>query len=207
MYQNLKALDIYRQKRLSYYQWRTQSSVIAKITMALSLACLTGLLAQVKVVLPFTPVPLVASQFGVILAAILLGGRWGAISMAIYAVGGFAGIHWFAGFKGGAAALLGANAGYVLGFILAAWFIGSMIDSQINNRKALPLTAVILIAQLVLVYIPGLVTLALWLAANGQPVTLTGVLWMGYIPFILGDVLKSLVGAAAAKAIVPMEKY
>ncbi|UWG97009.1 biotin transporter BioY [Dehalobacter sp. DCM] len=207
MYQNLKALDIYRQKRLSYYQWRSQSSVIAKITLALSLACLTGLLAQVKVVLPFTPVPLVASQFGVILAAILLGGRWGGISMAIYAVGGFAGIPWFAGFKGGAATLLGANAGYVLGFILAAWFIGSMIDSQIENRKALPLTAVILFAQLVLVYIPGLVTLALWLAANGQPVTLTGVLWMGYIPFILGDVLKSLVGAAAAKAIVPMEKY
>lgn len=207
MYQNQNVLDIYRQKRLSYYQWRSQSTVMAKIALAVGMACLTGLLAQVKIVLPFTPVPLVASQLGVILAAVLLGGRWGGISMAIYALGGFAGIPWFAGFKGGIAALAGPNVGYVLGFILAALFIGSMIDSRMANRKVLPLTTIILFAQLVLVYIPGLISLSLWLIANGQPVTITGILMMGYIPFIIGDVLKSLVGAAAAKAIIPMDKY
>lgn len=207
MYQNLSVRDIYCQKRLSYYQWRSQSTVAAKIALAVGLACLTGLLAQVQIILPFTPVPLVASQMGVILAAILLGRRWGGISMAIYAVGGFAGIPWFTGFKGGAAALAGPTMGYVFGFIIAALFIGNMIDSRIENRKTVSLTAIILFAQLVLVYIPGLISLSLWLMATGQPVTFAGVMWMGYIPFIIGDVLKSLVGSAAAKAIVPMEKY
>ncbi|WP_353852987.1 biotin transporter BioY [Dehalobacter restrictus] len=207
MIQNSHTLEVYRQKRLSYFQWRTQSTTFAKIALAVSLACLTGLLAQVKIYLPFTPVPLVASQIGVILAAVLLGRKWGGISMAIYAVGGLAGIPWFAGFKGGAAALAGPTIGYVFGFILAALFIGGMIDSRTQNRKALPLTGIILFAQLVLVYVPGLISLAIWLWSTGQTVTLAGVLFMGYIPFIVGDILKSLVGAAAAKAIVPMEKY
>ncbi|RNC28621.1 MAG: Biotin transporter BioY [Candidatus Dichloromethanomonas elyunquensis] len=206
MHQNI--IETYRQKRLSYFQWRSQATFLSKIILAGGIACLTGLLAQVKIFLPWTPVPIVASQLGVMLAAVLLGRRWGAASMLMYALGALAGIPWLAGFKGGAAALAGPTGGYVLGFILAAWFMGNLLDNRIESRRFLPLTASILFAQLVLVYIPGLIHLALWLnLVNGQSVTLWGILWMGYLPFVLGDILKSLVGAAIVKIIIPMEKY
>lgn len=205
-YQNI--LKAYCQKRISFFQWQRQSGLVSKIAMSSGLACLTGILAQIKLYLPWTPVPIVASQLGVILAAVLLGRRWGTISMSIYALGGAAGIPWFAGMTGGTAALTGPTLGYILGFILAAFFMGSLFDNKIPTRKALPLTGIILFAQLVLVYLPGLIYLALWLKIQtGQAVSFAALLWMGYIPFILGDILKSLAGSAVAKILLPMEDY
>jgi biotin transport system substrate-specific component len=208
MQQSISFREIYRRKRLTYYQWRSQATLTAKLALAGSLAALTGLLAQVKIFLPWTPVPIVASQLGVILAAVLLGKRWGALSMLMYALGGLAGIPWFAGFKGGLAALAGPTGGYVLGFILAALFLGNLFDTKVESRRLLPLTGAILFAQLILVYIPGIIHLTLWLTlVSGQEVSFSSVLWLGYLPFIIGDILKSLVGAGIAKTIMPMEKY
>lgn len=208
MQQVLGLIDVYRKKRFSYYQWRIQSTFAEKLALAGGLACLTGLLAQVKFFLPWTPVPIVASQLGVILAAVLLGKRWGGISMIIYALGGAAGIPWFSGFQGGVTALAGPTGGYILGFILAALFMGNLFDAKVESRRLLPLLGAILFAQLILVYIPGLIHLSLWLKfVNGQETTLVSVLWMGYIPFIIGDIFKSLIAAGLAKAIIPMEKY
>jgi biotin transport system substrate-specific component len=208
MHQSQSIIEVYRQKRFSFYQWRTQSSVITKMVMAGGLAALTGVLAQVKVYLPWTPVPVVASQLGVILAAVLLGRRWGGVSMTIYALGALAGLPWLAGHQGGLAALAGPTGGYVLGFILAALFMGNLFDTRAESRKVLPLTGAILFAQLVLVYIPGLIHLTLWqYMVMGQEISVSSILWMGYIPFILGDILKSLLGAAVAKTIIPMEKF
>jgi len=110
---NVGILESYRQKRFSFFQWQRQSSLTAKIVMAFSMAAVTGLLAQVKFYLPFTPVPIVATQLGVILAAVLLGRNWGGLSMIIYALGGFAGIPWFADLNGGLAALTGPTTGYL----------------------------------------------------------------------------------------------
>ena len=121
---NIGILESYRQKRVSFFQWQRQSSLTAKIVMACSMAAVTGLLAQIKFFLPWTPVPMVATQLGVILAAVLLGRNWGGISMAIYALAGFAGIPWFAGMNGGLVALTGPTVGYLIGFILAAFFMG-----------------------------------------------------------------------------------
>lgn len=208
MNQNQPILEAYRVKRLSYFLWRSRATVMSKAALAGGIACLTGLLAQVKIYLPWTPVPVVASQIGVILAAVLLGKKWGGISMGIYALGALAGIPWLAGFQGGAAALAGPTGGYVLGFILAALFMGNRFDAKVESRRFLPLTACILLAQLVLVYIPGLLHLALWQSlVSGQSVSVPGILWMGYIPFIAGDIVKSLLGAGLAKMIIPMEKY
>ncbi|KUO59507.1 MAG: biotin transporter BioY [Gracilibacter sp. BRH_c7a] len=205
---NVGILESYRQKRFSFFQWQRQSSLTAKIVMAFSMAAVTGLLAQVKFYLPFTPVPIVATQLGVILAAVLLGRNWGGLSMIIYALGGFAGIPWFADLNGGLAALTGPTTGYIIGFILAAFFMGHLYDTQVEKRRTLSVTGIIIFAQLVLVYVPGLIYLAFWLKlVSGQTISLASVLLMGYVPFIFIDILKSLVGATVAKALLPMEEY
>jgi len=205
MQQALGILQVYRQKRISFYQWRAQAGFWQLLALAGTFAALTGLLAQVRIYLPWTPIPIVASQLGVILAAVLLGKKWGAASMGIYALGGVIGIPWFAGFNGGLAALAGPTGGYILGYILAALFMGHIFDSKPGTRRLLPLCLVILFAQLVLLYIPGLIHFYLWLKLAGSQVTLLDLLWLGYIPFVAGDIVKSLVGALIARSVSPMD--
>ena len=125
--------------------------------------------------------------------------------MGLYALGGLLGIPWFAGWNGGLAALAGPTGGYILGYILAALFMGHILDSKPGTRRLLPLSMVILFAQLVLLYIPGLIHFYLWLNLAGSQVTLLNLLWLGYIPFIAGDVVKSLVGALIARSVSPMD--
>jgi biotin transport system substrate-specific component len=63
-------------------------------------------------------------------------------------------------------------------------------------------------ASLVLIYIPGLLQLGLWLnLVNGQPVAFSGVLLMGAVPFIAGDITKSVIAALIARGITPKKAY
>ena len=201
-------LENYMKKRLSFYKWRSQLAFAYKLLFAVSMAGVTGVLAQVKFYLPWTPVPIVAAQIGVILAAVMLGSRWGGISMAIYALGGFAGISWFAGYTGGLAVLFGPTGGYIFGYVLAAFFIGHMVDTNVNNRKFLPFIGLTIFAQLIIVYVPGLIQLGLWLNfVQGDAFNIYNLLWMGCIPFVIGDIFKSIIIAGTVKLLLPMEKY
>ena len=104
------------------------NSLYSKLVKSLIFATLIGLLAQVRVYLPWTPVPITGSTVGVILTGIFLG-RWALISVGIYVLLGAVGLPWFAGWKGGFAAILGPTGGYLLGFMLAAWFIGKVYEN------------------------------------------------------------------------------
>ena len=85
------------QTKLEAFRWREQARLPSKITMAALMAAVVGLLAQVKVPLPFTPVPITGQTFGVLLAGVLLGKKWGGVSLGIYAVLGIVGLPWFNG--------------------------------------------------------------------------------------------------------------
>ena len=112
------------------FRWRYELSIPKKLVMALGMAGVIGLLAQAKFPLPWSPVPITGQTFAVLLAGVLLGRRWGGISLAAYVVIGTAGVPWFAPqagmpifSAGGIGILTGATGGYLIGFILAALFI------------------------------------------------------------------------------------
>ena len=67
------------------FKWRYELSLPWKLVLALGMAALTGLLAQVRVPLPWSPVPITGQTFAVLLAGVLLGRWWGGISLAFYA--------------------------------------------------------------------------------------------------------------------------
>ena len=79
----VNAVDRYRVARENAWQWRRELSWIKKLSLALGMACLVGLLAQARIPLPWTPIPVTGQTFGVLLAAVLLGQWWGGISMGI----------------------------------------------------------------------------------------------------------------------------
>ena len=208
MVNEISVLEGYSRVRFAYFKWQRHSALLVNAALAIGMACVTGLLAQVKFYLPWTPVPVVATQFGVIFSAILLGRSWGGISMIIYVLLGIAGVPWFTGMKGGFAFLLGPTFGYTIGFILASFFIGYFVDRFIESRKTIALFGLIVFSQLVIVYIPGLIQLYLFMSViKKESIGLIQLLWMGYIPFIIGDLIKSLACSMLAKAALPMENF
>lgn len=197
-------INNYFEKRESLFKWRSNTSLINKTILAFLVACITGIMAQIIIPLPWTPVPVTAQTFAVLMAGILLGRYWGGISMAIYLLVGLIGVPWFAGMNGGFDVILGANAGYLVGFILAALFLGHFTDKYVESRRFIPMLGLMLFASFVLIYVPGLIGLAIWTQnVTGTTANIWQLLLMGALPFIIGDLFKIGGAAALTKAITP----
>ncbi|MCL0094527.1 biotin transporter BioY [Dehalococcoidales bacterium] len=190
------------------FKWRYELSIPKKLVLALGFACLTGLVAQVKFPVPWSPVPITGQTFAVLLAGVLLGRWWGGVSMAIYAGLGFIGLPWFADFRGGFGVLVGPTAGYIWGFILASLFLGYFTDTFVRSRSFFSMLGLMLFANFILIHIPGLIQLYFWLGlVKGEFPTLSSLLWMGTIPFIPGDITKAVAAAAITRGITPKQAY
>jgi len=197
------------------FRWRYELSIPKKLVLVLGMACLIGLAAQVRFPIPWSPVPITGQTFAVLLAGVLLGRWWGGISLAAYVGIGAAGVPWFAPTAGmpifsagGIGILAGPTGGYIIGFILAALFLGHFTDKYIRSRSFFSMLGLMLFANFVLIHIPGLIQLHFWLSlVKGEAVTLSQLLMMGTIPFIAGDVTKAIAAAAIARGITPKHAY
>ncbi len=197
----------YKHARYTFFKWRYQLEVYHKVILAISFACLTGILAQVRFYLPGSPVPLTGQTFAVLLSAIVLGKWWGGISQSIYLGVGISGVPWFAGMNGGFTYLAGPTGGYLIGFVLAAFFLGYFVDRYVKSRKYWTMFALMLIANFGIVFGLGLVQLYGWLSFTGVSIDVWGLLLMGLIPFIIGDTIKIAIAAGVASSITPKQGY
>ena len=174
---------------------RIQNSTnTTKAFLAVLMACLTGIMAQVVIPLPWTPVPITGEIFAVLTAGLVLGKRYGALSQILYILLGISIIPWFAGMNGGIDVLLGANGGYLIGFIFLSYFIKDL--SKIS--KPIGTT----IAYFACIYIPGLIGLGIYTYFNqGILLTIPQLLMMGFIPFVIGDIIKIIAASSISKII------
>lgn len=181
-----------------------------KLTLAFAFALATGYAAQLKIFLPFTPVPITLQTFVVLASGILLGRWWGALSQILYVVCGAFGVPFFAGMAGGLGILVGPRGGYLIGFVLTAFFVGHLAQKQfcvMNNRGRLRLRGrlslrgglrlfftrflTITATYTILIYGLGVTQLGLWFwFAKGACPSLGALLMMGVVPFIPGDLIK-----------------
>ncbi len=198
----------YSKLRYGFYKWRGESSLVSKAVLTLGGACLLGALAQLKIFLPWTPVPITGQTFGAVLLGVLLGRWWGGISTLVYIALGIAGVPWYSGFSSGISVLLGPTGGYFIGFTIAALFMGHVIDNYPRSRKLPFIFFVMTIALIVMVYIPGLIQLGLWLSiVKGNFPGIPELLWMGALPFIPGDLIKAAAGALIIHGISTEKVY
>jgi len=154
--------------------------VLAKnVVLILGFAVLTGISAGLKIEIDAVPVTM--QTLVVLLSGALLGAKKGAMSQITYLLAGLTGLPWFSR-GGGIIYIMSPTFGYILGFVIAAYLIGSLLEKGWgkNIKKSI---LVILIANFA-IYIPGL----LWLA---KFVGLSKVLTIGLYPFIIGDILKT----------------
>jgi biotin transporter BioY len=177
------------QKVLVDSLWSTDSlsrdvSLVLGGTVAIALA------AQLKIVLPFTPVPVSAQTFAVLLIGALFGAKRGIVTVMTYLSIGILGLPVFAAAPPGPGALVSPTAGYLAGFVFAAWVMGTLSEHGWDRR---PWTAALAMALSSLaIFACGV----LWL---GRFVGWDKVLQTGFFPFIPGDLLK----IALATAILP----
>jgi biotin transport system substrate-specific component len=198
------AVNTWDRIRYNAFCWRTELSIVQKLALALGMTIVTGLLAQVRFALPFTPVPITGQTFGVLLAGVLLGQWWGGISMLLYVALGIAGVPLFTGWGSGIAWIAGPTGGYLVGFVLAALFVGFITDRFVKVRRFPAMLGLFLVADFLIIYIPGLAGLYFWSnLISHNHATLLSVVMMGAVPFFIGDALKAGAAAAIASTITP----
>ncbi|MFA5094583.1 MAG: biotin transporter BioY [Candidatus Omnitrophota bacterium] len=187
------------------FSWRSHLALEKKLALSLAMAFVIALLAQVRIALPWTPVPITGSTFGVILAGVILGNIWGGVSMLIYLALGAAGLPVFTGFNSGTGVFFGPTTGYLFGYVLSAFIIGYAVDCHAKARNFLPMLNIMLFCS-ALILVMGSIYLSVWAGAvTGRPIGISEALWMGAVPFIPGDVIKSFIAAGIAGFILPKE--
>lgn len=151
-------------------------------------ALFVAALAQVRIQLPFTPVPLTGQTFAVLLAGAALGSKRGAASLALYTLMGALGLPFFAGGASGLAYMSGPTLGYLAGFVAAAYVVGLLAERGLE--RSVRTSFVPFLAGTLVIYAFG----AGWLAV------LFGIeqaLRLGVLPFLIGDAIKMALAALA----------
>lgn len=199
-------MENYYTTRKDVFNRIQDANTTTKILMSLLMACFTGLMAQILIPLPWTPVPITAQTFAVLCSGLFLGKKYGCLSQILYVVLGVAFIPWFGGMTGGLEALLGSTGEFFIGFIIASYFIGLITEKYASARNFRKMLITITIANFALIYIPGLAGLALWYnITQGASIGIINLLMMGLVPFILGDIVKILGAATVSKTLLPKE--
>ncbi|WP_366938641.1 biotin transporter BioY [uncultured Methanobrevibacter sp.] len=199
-------MDNYYSTRKNVFERIQESSTATKLLMSLLMACLTGIMAQIIIPLPWTPVPITAQTFAVLCSGLFLGKKYGCLSQILYIVLGIAFIPWFGGMTGGLEIFLGSTCGFFIGFVIASYFIGYITERYAKARNFTRMAIVIGIANFALIYIPGLAGLALWSGlTQAAPLGVVDLLMMGLVPFIAGDIVKILGAASVSKAFLPKD--
>jgi biotin transport system substrate-specific component len=166
---------------------------------------LMAISARLTLPLPLVPITL---QFTVCaLAGLLLGPALGALSMAVYLFMGLVGLPVFAT-GGGIGYALSPTIGYLAGFIAAAAITGWL--SHIFRRSDKPAFWALLLAVLAGLAVDYALGVAgLWAVLNlvkGKATALPAVLALGTLPYLVGDLLKSVIAATLGMILLPAKE-
>lgn len=165
---------------------------LADIAAVLGGSLLVVLCTQIRIPLPFTPVPITGQTFAVLLLPALLGGWRGPAAVAAYLLQGAFGLPFFSGGNAGWVALAGPTGGYLVGFLAAA----VVIPLILGRGAAGPARIIVaMLAGNVAIYLFGVPWLDRFVDGG-----LLAAVGLGMTPFLVGDAIKLLAAAAVAVA-------
>lgn len=142
--------------------------------------------AQVNV--PLSPVPITLQSLAVLMIGAAYGSQLGAATLTLYALEGAVGLPVFAEFRSG---VLLPSFGYVLGFMAAAYLVGYLAERGWDRSIFKMFVAMLLGAALL--YVPGLIWLSVFIGIGKA-------IQYGFMPFVMGDVIKAAVASLSFPA-------
>ena len=161
--------------------WKVGAVVLGSLFLALS--------SYIEV--PMVPVPVTMQTFAVTLIGALYGWRFGALTIAAWLVEGAAGFPVLAGGAAGVQHFAGPTGGYLFSFPVVGAAVGWLAERSWNGNRVMLAFAAMLFGNL-LCLVLGTAWLAVMIGAE-KAIT------FGFLPFIVGGLLKSALGAATLK--------
>ncbi len=174
--------------------WRSAVplSPVHRVVLAVAATAFVAVCAHVSVPIFVTPVPVVLSDFAVLLVGLMLGPATGFAALVLYLAEGAAGLPVFSPQgPGGVAQLLGPTAGYLFAYPLAAAIAGFGGRSLRRVMPIFPAAIVGAAAGTVVILSSGM----LWLA-HLLHLSLIAAWGLAVLPFLAGSALKILSAAA-----------
>ena len=77
-------IDSYYSTRKNVFERIQDASTTTKVLMSVLMACFTGIMAQIIIPLPWTPVPITAQTFAVLCSGLFLGKKYGCLSQILW---------------------------------------------------------------------------------------------------------------------------
>ncbi|EGO62667.1 biotin transporter BioY [Acetonema longum] len=164
---------------------------IRNMVLAGLFAALLSISSQIS--FPIGPVPHTLQLFFIMLAGLVLGGRWGAVSVAIWILLGAFGMPVFAQAKSGLPELIGPTGGFKFGFMMCAWLVGRLTE---RSRLSYPRVGLAMFLGLVVTYVVGLIGFMVSFEYFlGKPMTWDKAWYLAVAPFIPFDAVKAALAA------------
>ncbi|PTI87658.1 biotin transporter BioY [Staphylococcus simulans] len=164
-----------------------------------AIIALLGLIPPIP--LPFMPVPIVLPNVGIFLAGILLGKKYGTLSVIVFLILAACGLPVLSGGRGGIGVFAGPSAGFLFLYPVVAFLIGYARDKSIERinfgRLFLPtLIAGVLLLDIVGTLIMGVIT----------HMPLSKAFFLSFV-FMPGDIIKAIIACLIGAALLNHTRF
>lgn len=168
------------------------------VTMIALFAALIAALSLVPKLDLISGVPISAQSLGVMLAGTVLGKRNGTLAVLLFVAVALAGLPILAGGRGGLGVLAGPTVGYLVGFPVAAFVAGWVVEKWRSVDIGVAAFAGAVLGGIVALSILGTIGMAIVLDK-----TLLEAAFLA-LPFFPGDLIKAVIVAAITRSLFAM---
>lgn len=165
---------------------------VSHIALFAALIAVLGLVPKIDLM---SGVPITAQTLGIMLGGTVLGARRGALAVLLFLLLAALGLPILSGGRGGLGAFMGPSVGFLVGFPVAAFIAGLIVERW---RVSIGIAALVgsLIGGIVVLYAFGIPGMALILGKSLPEAALLAT------PFLPGDLLKAVLAALITRGVM-----
>ncbi|WP_341636821.1 biotin transporter BioY [Staphylococcus casei] len=151
--------------------------------------------------LPIMPVPIVLQNIGIFLAAILLGRKYGTLSVIILLMLVATGLPLLSGGRGGIGVFAGPSAGFLFMYPVVAYLIGLVRDLYFKKINFIVLLITTILIGAVLLDVVGTIIMGL---ITNLPISKSITLSLVFIP---GDIVKAVIASLVGNVLLNHSRF
>lgn len=160
-------------------------NILNKIVAIIFFNIILILFSQIKLYLPFFPVPFTLQTLAILLISAILGYKYGTLVVILYIIEGAFGLPVFANFSNLSNVITGYTLGYIIGFIPATFIFGILLDILKKQNKINFLNLILIsFISISFIFVFGI----LWIIYLTNNISLA--LLYGLYPFIITESIK-----------------